>query len=446
MKRKSTRKYSRRKQEELGGCPTPRAHKRLEDVHKLWHQTEQNYFSPDDFRINLNNTVQTFRSVTFVLQKNKRLIPDFDNWYEGWREEMRADRVMRWLVDARNKIVKEGDLETLSTVRLYLVAGWGQPPTRDYVVSPKSTFKEIVEDLLSEDIPENIRDNGSIIIQRRWVVDDLPDWELLEAVAHGFGYLTRLINDAHVQSGVPIPQLVECEREDSTKSTPVPSEHLSGRYPCMIGSPFDRSRIVKLATGEEVNYSIDSTVYKHPPTIEVAMEHYGFDPLKVAEEAKKAFESGFRSSLYYYMKHAKLLLSVDGALIPTVLLSSEKGSGVIDFTLPSDKSELLLFWQKVIADIKRTGADSCIMISEVWIRSPLDEGNKDSKKGDGETREGIQVMGANAQGEECTLLTPFRWHGEQIIYEDTQEMNEIQSPQINSLRRVWQELRTSDNS
>lgn len=443
MKRKSSRKQSRRKREEIGRCPTPRAHKRLQDVHQLWHQVEQNYFSPDKFRVSLNSAIQTLRTVTFVLQKNKRLIPDFDNWYNSWQDRMREDRVMRWLIDARNEIVKQGDLETLSTVRMHIVSGWAKPHEKDYIVSPDLTIQEMLDHIKSENIPDEIRKIGSIIIQRRWVAEDLPEWELLDAIAYGFGFLSRLIDDAHAQKGVPIPEVVMFHESDGTTSPPVGTEHLGGKYPCMAQSPFERSTVVNLASGEIVSITYDSEFHKQLPPIQDASERYGFDPNAIADEIKEAKRKGFLSILYYYMKQAKLFLPIDGALVQTVLLGSDKAPPVIDYSLPSDKSELLLFWQKVISDIRRTGADSLIMVSEVWIHSKQVEGEVNAKPRISESGEGIEVLGANAQGEEYTLLTPFHRDGENIIFEETQEVFEINSPQIRSLREVWREMKIS---
>src|SRR5437867_12907835 len=98
-----------------GRSTTIDAHRRLTAAHRLWHQAESSYPDPDGFCTNLNACIQALRSVTWVLQKGKRQIPQFGDWYARWQERLRADPIMRWLVDARNRIEKEGDLETRST-------------------------------------------------------------------------------------------------------------------------------------------------------------------------------------------------------------------------------------------------------------------------------------------------------------------------------------------
>lgn len=75
-------------------CPLPTTHCRLDDSHRLWHQTPDSYDDPDAFRVNLNAVIQALRSVTLMLQSEKRRIPDFDGWYGDWQEKMRADPVL----------------------------------------------------------------------------------------------------------------------------------------------------------------------------------------------------------------------------------------------------------------------------------------------------------------------------------------------------------------
>jgi hypothetical protein len=103
-------------------CPLAAIDRRLEDVHRFWHQAERTYFEPDEFRIAIQAAIQTARQVSFVLQKNKALIPDFDEWYKGWQEKLAAIPLMRWMVEARNQIEKQGDLEAYNFVSAEIVA------------------------------------------------------------------------------------------------------------------------------------------------------------------------------------------------------------------------------------------------------------------------------------------------------------------------------------
>lgn len=103
-------------------CPLAAVDRRLSDLHRFWHQAERAYFDPDEFRVAIQAAIQTARQVSFVLQKNKNVIPDFEKWYAGRQKMLTAIPLMRWMVEARNRIEKEGDLEAHSFVSAEIVA------------------------------------------------------------------------------------------------------------------------------------------------------------------------------------------------------------------------------------------------------------------------------------------------------------------------------------
>ena len=172
----------------------------------MWHQAEENYFDPEAFRLAAQNAIQTLRSVTFILQNHKRIIPDFDAWYEPWQERMRADPLMRWMVEARNKIEKQGDLEAQSFVRADIVASYlDEGPS---VEVPANLFDDpsvLLRQISKQELQKQIMPHGTLRIKRRWVENTLPDYELLDALAIAYGNLAELVHDAHRQMGLPVP-------------------------------------------------------------------------------------------------------------------------------------------------------------------------------------------------------------------------------------------------
>jgi hypothetical protein len=38
----------------------------------------------------------------------------FEEWYAGWQEKLQAGPILRWIVESRNRITKQGDLEIKS--------------------------------------------------------------------------------------------------------------------------------------------------------------------------------------------------------------------------------------------------------------------------------------------------------------------------------------------
>lgn len=59
----------------------------------------------------LRNLIVFGRSVTFVLQNLRSATVEFDEWYAPHQHAMKSDPLMRFFVDARNKLEKQGKLE-----------------------------------------------------------------------------------------------------------------------------------------------------------------------------------------------------------------------------------------------------------------------------------------------------------------------------------------------
>src|SRR5215470_19431517 len=95
--------------DDFSRCPVPKTHRRLVECHVLWHQALSQYQQPVHFQANLNATIQALRNITFVTQSEKHAFKDFDSWYAPWQERMKAEPRLRWLRDARNTVVKQGE-------------------------------------------------------------------------------------------------------------------------------------------------------------------------------------------------------------------------------------------------------------------------------------------------------------------------------------------------
>src|SRR4051794_6960968 len=126
-------------------CPVPSAHRRLMDCHDHWHAALDDYMEPDGFRLALNALVQALRNVTWLLQKQKADLPNFDEWYSAWQEAVKSDPVMRWVVKARNRLVKEADLELLSTARLTVTFDWLSGEEKVFNMPPRQRPVDIAE-------------------------------------------------------------------------------------------------------------------------------------------------------------------------------------------------------------------------------------------------------------------------------------------------------------
>jgi hypothetical protein len=66
----------------------------------------------------LRNLIVFGRSVTFVLQNLRSVVPDFDRWYEPQQQALKDDPLMRYFVEARNELEKQGKLSIATSVQI----------------------------------------------------------------------------------------------------------------------------------------------------------------------------------------------------------------------------------------------------------------------------------------------------------------------------------------
>jgi hypothetical protein len=231
-------------------CPLAGIDRRLGDVHRFWHQAERAYFDPDEFRVAIQAAIQTARQVSFVLQKNKGLIPDFDNWYATRQEKLAAIPLMKWMVEARNRIEKQGDLEAHSFVSAEIVASHLDEGPKIQVPAKLSDAPlSLVRGIPDSMVGEHIKKDGVLRIRRRWIENSLPEIELLDAVARAYGHLAQLVRSAHEQMGLIGPVTTDVKTGEQ-----FPEADLDGRLPCMIGHEDARTLDIWLATGRPIEF------------------------------------------------------------------------------------------------------------------------------------------------------------------------------------------------
>lgn len=160
--------------------------KRLADLAHLLVQCHHNYMEPEQFRRSVNQFLQTSRTVTFIIQKNKGSIPDFDGWYqENVLQSWKGDELMEWAKDARNTIEKEGDLDLYSSFSIRLFFGYIENEDLGLELDDPKLLHAGVKKLLrlaQKRLPSGVSRNAAVKVERRWVADTLPRFELLNAM------------------------------------------------------------------------------------------------------------------------------------------------------------------------------------------------------------------------------------------------------------------------
>ncbi len=236
-------------------CPLPKTHNRLRQFHALWHEAAAAYPDPDDFTIKLNACIQAARSVTFVLQREHSKSEGFDEWYSTWRRKMRDDPMLRWLVEARNEIEKEGDLDTHGEASVTLAVGALEERLTTIQVPPLLSPSDVAAAVNVDGLDEETRRDAILVVERRWTADALPDAELLDVLGHCYGVLAVIVSEAHERVGVHMRTFggeTHGGRHDRRN-------HPSGRLPCMVATATMRTAYWHLGSDSLVTLEVEKT-------------------------------------------------------------------------------------------------------------------------------------------------------------------------------------------
>jgi hypothetical protein len=153
---------------------------RLRQMLQLWEHAAESYFSPEQFQLNLQNCITTSRTVTFIMQSNKSSVGDFEAWYGNYVNKWKLDPIMKWAKDSRNIIEKQGDLAIFSQIKAKIICSYIGGPTTDWIGSSLFRSNEAIRASIPKKflIPQVIQ-HGTLVIERRWVANSLPDIEIL---------------------------------------------------------------------------------------------------------------------------------------------------------------------------------------------------------------------------------------------------------------------------
>lgn len=413
------------------GCPTPTAHRRLEEAHRWWHGCLDEYDSPEGFRTNLNACVQALRNVTFVLQKEKSLITDFDEWYQPWQERMKNDDVMRWVVKSRNRIVKMGDLELKSTAVARLIAtyfdtvpklpdqGGNSEGVLDKKISlpPWTTLKGYSERIKMLGIPPSILEGAVLSVERRWVDKALPDWELLAGLAYAYGVLADLINDAHARQGV---------EHGLTMRTPHglvrldKREHANGRLPCMITTEESRTASYRIKDGSLTRGGLSFPLWDIPKVVEDrAARKYKLDRIKVPQEKVNSITD----MVPFYAEIAKTILKKDKYHGWYIFYFRGLAPCGAEMLFARDRGDKMLLAKQIADSVTINEFDGIIITGEMWMApmSHNSDGTIIPPAQSPDRSEALIVYAENARGEQREHLITFRRRLGKIILGETIE-------------------------
>lgn len=415
-------------------CPIPITHKRLNDVFTIWNEVVRAYQYPEDFRTKINIAIQSLRNVTFILQSEKSVFKNFNNWYLPWQEKMKNDDVMKWLHEARNRVVKKGDLETKSIARVNILT-YENKKVMELSFSPSSKIEEIAQGIIRFElvkVPAEIKEDVVLSFERRWVVSDFPSKELLEIIAYGYSFLSRLLADAHRELESDI---ITCEYNQNSQAYSrdgILLEMITTKNKRTLNLTYSNGRIKVMNLHNIREKLVDERGYIKKDIREEVTKRYG-DTKALWEKFPKTKDPFPFNLKDRHIEMAKYLLSKDKHLsMKAFLYTIETLSPRICTLLPENKSDKFVLMQEVAEEVKKTNSTGIVIISESWyISAPIDNDmlkhikklNQPSKKPFGRKESVIIIMATPEKVETYTIPFSRNLFGK-IKFEETLEIKE----------------------
>jgi len=344
-------------------CVVPKTHARLEQAHALWHEALDAYHDHEQFVTKLNALIQALRTVTWVLQKEFSNSDEFKSWYRPWQDMLKADRRLKWALEVRTQVEHQGDLETSSVAEVRVMAGGWSTPVAELEVDPTADAAEIVRRLQLTGLPEPVRKDGVVEVERRWILPELPGEEVLEVLAHCWGALARVVAAGHQARG---QTMEDCafSAEPTCGAEPL-LLHPTARWPCMAASREAPTRRRNLATG--IPYELEVRTLQRPPPFDeqLARERYRIDEWQAPPAEEDLVTRGTA-----FHQFGRRVLVADRYHLPIAWLLRE-GAPVAQTAMhPEDQRDKAMMMHRLAVDADRMGADELIFTTEVW-EAPL---------------------------------------------------------------------------
>ena len=383
--------------------------RRLKESAKFWYQCADEYHSLDDFLSSLNALVQSLRNITFILQSNKNLIPNFEDWYSKQVNALESDEPLKKLNDARVEVVHRGDLKLKSYAIMSLV-NWENKPLLQWKIDPLEDINKVslppipdeIRDLLSKKYREPL-----VCVERKWIVESLSDFEVLQTLSYCYRKLRTVVVDAYIQSGISI---LESEIEKIEKDN----------YLLLGEIPEDKRIAYFNLQYEKIN--LKKKKFKTTAeSIEKAKNRYGLPKFKKIKKHLQRKDPLL--DFEYYLESAKIILKKDGNHIPIAFLySGDKNLEILP--IPSNnRTELYAQIRNLAKKIKMNkNATGIVIINEMWISNAEDcLGKGIFPENDSKSEELLSIVAIRKDGFAKIAMETFNRHKGVINFDKSLE-------------------------
>jgi hypothetical protein len=411
-------------------CPFFRAENRLQDFQHYWANAAEAYQRPRDFIREIQVAIQQFRTVTFVLQDSKRKIPGFEPWYKIWQQKMASDSVLRWLKNMRNVIEKQGDLDAASKLRLTICLDWLSDETLEVDFPPSFTAEKAVNLYARKFDRSGSGEEALIRFQREWRHPGLKDFELLDALTHGYGFLLDLLLDGHLLLELAVRQECPFFADLASKNVKVPNN--------MRVRSNETSVWYRLKDRMAMSFSVQDRSFDREESEKGVSERYGFQ----WEDLHKG--DTLVDKCKRYLQWGQYVLNKDGLIIPAFFIESENAFLPYAMT-PRNRADKHAMFRLVADAVVANRAHTVFSLGEAWMSEVDLTGPPPSwehAEDDPNRLEGIMVTGITRTGETVDAHCLFTRIDSKIQFGETKIVEGTHSNFMEPIRKAFLKVQT----
>jgi hypothetical protein len=387
-----------------------KAQKRIIEAKSFLKKANNSYHDSEEFIININACIQALRNVTFLIQSQKTEISNFDVWYENsWRSALKSDKILKWLIDARNQIVKQEDLVMFSYVTVSLHNNYFSAPSFTFQLDPFLNNHEIAK-LISISKPDIFYKDGYLKIERKWIENNCFQIELLRILTHCFLILNELVKDVEIQRGPII----------------YPEKFLSNTHNSFEDYLLITNNELKNLSDDEMKSNVNW--YKLPEFEFVELKHFEVKrDESLLEELKKRYGDihsvncnsiTFKEKFDTHIVNAKNIIKVDKFHMNSLFMMDKNRKGYFHNLIFSDITDKYHIWNDIYTFIKNNFIVELIFVSEIWIAN-VDTYSKqqvDSISKLLERAEALMIVGCNINDEFYSSINQFTRVNDEILF------------------------------
>ncbi|OHB14757.1 MAG: hypothetical protein A2431_00275 [Candidatus Zambryskibacteria bacterium RIFOXYC1_FULL_39_10] len=349
--------------------PLDAAYNRLDEAHRAWHSALSGYHRIDDFRAGINGAIQALRNLTFVLQKQKDNLANFDVWYSGWRQKMQDNQLLKELVEARNIIVKQDDLK-LHSVAKARTRGWVDFERVAFTFDPFADSLEVATGFYNTyakylPVPEELKKRLIFEFERKWVYEKLPDYELLDAIAQSYHFFHEMLLDASDKFSI------HSKRNLSSGNYCLGELNDKNKLKCMMVTDQNRRLVFGFSDGNMLGMKTGK-IERDEVDLEKAKERYG-DGWK-SGEIVSLLEGIFPekhpfNQMRLFAQSGLNCLKKDKFLVPVsfIFVENEKTPPIVINHFFQNQEQKMVAMDSVAAKIIENNGKFVLLMVESWI-------------------------------------------------------------------------------